>query len=92
MHVRLMADYASDGVWNSHGAMIDRNTLPISKDLDGAIGSWCRDFEASELYLPAEDRTVPFDIEAFNERGARLAVWLSRELPNWTIVHQPSGR
>lgn len=89
MFVKLMADYSSDGVWNAGGAMMDRESLPISQDLKDAIGRWCIDYESSQFYLGPEDRTVTFDTVAFNARGQELARQLVRELPDWTVGYSP---
>lgn len=89
MFVKLMADYSSDGVWASSGAMMNRDSLPIGQDLKDAIERWCLDYESSQFYLPPEERTVDFDVASFNARGEELAKQLSRELPGWTVVHFP---
>ncbi len=88
-YVKLMADYSSDGVWASSGAMMDRDSLPIGQDLKDAIERWCLDYEKSQFYLSPDDRTVDFDVTSFNARGEELAKQLSRELPGWTVVHFP---
>jgi len=89
--VRLMADYSSDGVWNAGGAMMDRDSLPVSQDLRDAIERWCIDYEGSQFYRGRSDRTVDFDTASFNARGAALAVRLRVELPGWTVVHAPQN-
>lgn len=87
--VRLMADYASDGVWNRRGSGIDLADLPISRSLRDAIAAWCADYETSEFYLEPAMRTVGFDVAGFNARGEELARQLSVELPGWLVTHRP---
>lgn len=89
MFVRLMADYSSDGVWNESGAMMDRDDLPVSQSLKDDIAAWCRDYETSQFYLGADERTVVFDTASFNARGVELTNRLRSELPTWTVVHRP---
>jgi hypothetical protein len=89
--VRLMADYSSDGVWNAGGAMMDRDSLPVSQELRDAIERWCIDYEASQFYRGRGDRTVDFDTASFNARGEALAIRLRDELPGWTVVHAPQN-
>ena len=88
-YIRLMADYASDGVWSESGAMADRDTLPIGSDLKAEIARWCADYEESQFYLDPGERSVDFDAEAFNSRGEAIAERLRDELPGWRVEHQP---
>ena len=71
------------------GVMIDRDELPISQELKDAIERWCHDYEHSQFYLSPEERTIDFDVAAFNLRGEELARQLRLELPEWTVVHRP---
>ncbi len=88
MHVTLMADYSSDGVWNAHGAGMGLDALPIPAELKEDIARWCLDYEESEFFLDPGDRTHPFDVASFDARGEALAVRLRSALPGWTIVHR----
>lgn len=86
--IRLMADYASDGIWNGRGSGMDIGLLPISQSLRSAITDWCLDYEASQFYLEPALQTVDFDVDSFNARGEDLARRLSVELPGWLVTHR----
>lgn len=92
MHVTLMADYSSDGVWNARGSGLDRDALPIPAELKKDIARWCLDYEESEFFLDPEDRTRPFDVASFDARGEDLASRLRAALPGWTVVHRGAAR
>jgi hypothetical protein len=92
MHVTLMADYSSDGVWNARGAGMDRDALPIPENLKEDIARWCLDYEESEFFLDPEDRARPFDAASFDARGEDLARRLRAALPCWTVVHRGAAR
>jgi hypothetical protein len=88
MYIKLMADYASDGVWDENGAMLDRDELPITGELLRDITDWCNRYESSQFYYSTEERTRDFDTRAHNAQGEILARRLQEELPDWTVKFQ----
>lgn len=83
--VRLMAEYASDGVWESDGCPGDTEELPISEALRADILAWVDWYERDcDDGLP-DPR--PFPREQFAAHGLTLARRLKAELPDWTVVY-----
>jgi uncharacterized protein involved in propanediol utilization len=85
--VRVMADYSSDGLWRRDGAMFSRSDLPVSAGLAARHAAWCAAYEASEFYMPEEEREKEFDLAAFAAEGLAIARAIKAELPDWTLVY-----
>jgi hypothetical protein len=83
--VRIMGDFAADGVWNKQGALCDLDDLPVSDALKRRIAAWM------DWYDRGADRSdrnaVPFDVRVFSEQGLEIARDVKRELPDWTVVY-----
>lgn len=86
-YVKLMADYASSGVWESDGLMMDSDDLPISNRIKEMIFRWMCWYEESQFFLPPEERTVDFDIQNFSKIGEQIAKEIKLELSDWTVVY-----
>ena len=85
--VRVMTDYSSDGLWRRDGLMMSRADLPVSDALRERYVAWCRRYEGSQFYMPVEERTAEFDVEAFAAEGLEIARAVKAELPDWTVVY-----
>ncbi len=85
--VRVMADYASDGLWSRDGVMMSREDLPVTSGLRERHKAWCGRYEDSEFFVGPEQRTVAFDVDAFSAEGLEIARAVKAELPDWTVVY-----
>lgn len=67
--------------------MMSRKDLPVSDALRECHAALCRWYEDSQFYMPAAERTVEFDVEAFSAEGFEIARAIAAELPGWTVVY-----
>lgn len=84
--VRLMCDFAADGVWNSKGEGCSADSLPISRALLERVRAWQAWFER-DAWDGSSDLRPPFDVLAFSAEGLVIARDMKRELPDWTVVY-----
>lgn len=84
-YVKIMADYASDGVWAKDGCSVPATWLPVSNGLLDRLAKWCQWYEDSEFYMPSDGRKEPFDVAAFTKEGLAIAKAVKSELPSWTV-------
>ena len=80
-YVKLMADYCSDGVWNSDGASISIDSLSIPFWLKSMILDW------QAVYDVQSFENENFDIDSFSKDGYALAVKLKQNLPDFTVEY-----
>lgn len=88
--VRIMADFAAEGVWNKDGAGESIDQLPITQTLRDRAMAWQRWYEQCDDYFPPEARDDParkFDTKAFSQEGFQIAQAIKLELPDWTVVY-----
>jgi len=90
VRVRVFPDYTADPVWEDTG-MVDLDRLPVSARLVTALRGWAREWEA--LVGAEVSRYAIVDeaaLEAWQQRGPRLAQWLQRELGSDYLVEYVS--
>jgi len=91
--VRVMADYASDGLWDMDGLCASAEELPISELLQARLAAWCAWHDRDcEDYLPVDKRTSEFPVAEFTSEGLAIARAIKAELPDWTVVYLDESR
>ena len=86
--VRIMTDYASDGLWAKNGCGVDADSLPVSPTTRERLSAWCDKFQSTQFYLPPDQREKnEFDVIAHGSEGRAIARLVKSELPDWTVVY-----
>ena len=86
--VRVMCDFAAEGLWAKDGAGISMDELPLSREIKQRLLEWQDWFERDcEAYLPPEKRESNFDTAAFSKEGLEIARAIKSELPDWTVIY-----
>ena len=84
--LRVMAEYASSGIWVVGGCgpfrhgMISHEKLSLPRELANGFNEWI------DWYWDILDEDKPFDFEGFNSTGRALAIELKRFVGNDVIV------
>ncbi len=83
--VRVMADYAADGVWDSEGYAHTPDDLPLSDGLRADIRAWAAWYDRDcEDGMPDPK---PFPLDDFAAQGLALARRVKAALPDWTVIY-----
>lgn len=83
--VRIMADYCSDGVWDSEGCGCTVDDFPLSDGLRAAIRAWAEWYDRDCDDGMPDPR--PFPRAEFSAHGLALAHQVKAELPDWTVIY-----
>lgn len=86
--VRIMCDYAADGVWNRKGQACAADDLPVEANVLTMIRGWQAWYEYND---PAA-RNPPMDEMAHAAFGLFIARLVKRALPDWTVVYFDHGK
>ncbi|GJH17287.1 hypothetical protein CBA19CS22_12115 [Caballeronia novacaledonica] len=84
--VKVMPEYASNGIWHRDGIHAEPVELPISKSLLARLAQWSGWYNINDDYLPVDDRKNRLDWDKFEQEGVAIARAIKRELPEWTVV------
>jgi hypothetical protein len=87
--VRIMCDYAADGVWDKEGLPAFAEDLPVSPSLRAMLKAWQDWYEHCDLNEP--DPEV-FDLAAHSVMGLCVARLVKRALPDWTVIYYDECR
>ena len=82
--VRIMCDFAADGVWNIAGESICADSLPVDDALLDRIGRWQLNYD--ERADEADSPTPSFDLQAHDAEGLAIAHAVKAQLPEWTVI------
>ena len=90
LHLRVMADHASSGIWVIGGApppwrqgMVDHTALGLSEELTARFEAWITLYEQQEL-------DGKLDIDSFNREGLELAKSLKQVMgPDVYVEYEP---
>lgn len=83
-----MAEYSTDGLWDSEGFPLNFSDIKISEGLLVRLKYWTRWYEYNDDYLDESDRSTPvFDKNSFVAMGYDLAVALKFELHDYTVEY-----
>lgn len=82
--VRIMCDFAADGVWDKDGLSRCADELPLHFTILDMIRGWQEWYEFSDR---ADSGYPPFDLEAHSAFGLFIARMVKRALPDWTVVY-----
>lgn len=75
--VRVMCDFASEGVWSKDGAACSIEELPVSVGLRKLILEWQAEYEQENGHV----------VERFSADGLAIAKAVKAELPDWTVIY-----
>jgi hypothetical protein len=89
--IKLMADYYCHPLWHVSAdefGDIDPSDLPLSNELQAALGRWALTYDATLNMEAPQDSGFPSDAleESFKAEGRRLADCLRQELGNQYVV------
>lgn len=91
--VRVMCDFAADGLWAKSGGSVGPEDLPVSDDIKARLRKWQDYFERhNQSYLPPGERDTEFDVVAFSAEGLAIAKAIKAALPDWTVVYFDESR
>jgi hypothetical protein len=82
--VRIMADYAADGVWDKTGAGCCADELPIEPTLVERLRAWQAWFDDLS---DDNERNPDWDAAAFAREGLAIARAVKAALPDWTVIY-----
>ena len=80
-YVRIMAEYCSEGVWDSDGCAGTVDELPLPPDLQADIRAWAFWYDRDSLDNPI------FPVAEFATQGLALARRVKAELSAWIVVY-----
>jgi hypothetical protein len=82
--VLIMPDFCSEGVWDSEGAAILAEDIPVSASTQIALKLWsyCHDIT---IYPGSSYGREAIKVVA--EYGRRLAQAIKDEIPDWTVIY-----
>lgn len=92
VYVRVMAEYASNGIWHFDGMHMDPEELPVSDDLKARLEQWADWYNINDDFKPPEERQNRLDWGKFNAEGLQIAQAIKRELLHWTVVWSDEER
>jgi hypothetical protein len=90
--VRVMCDFAADGVWTRDGAADCVVSLPINLDLMNRILRWQGVFEETDRSLPEPFEWTDEELTAFAQEGLAIAIEMKQQLPGWTVIYHDASR
>lgn len=85
-YIRVMPDYASNGIWHRQGIHAEPDELPISKSLHEWLAAWANRYDINDDFLPESERKNRLDWSEFTSEGLAIARAIKAELPDWTVV------
>jgi len=87
--VRIMCDYAADGVWDDDGVACCPEDLPLPADLAARIHDWQAWYDRDCTdYLPVNG----LDVISFSMVGLAIAQAVKIALPEWTVVYYDEAK
>jgi hypothetical protein len=90
--VRVMCDFAADGVWTRDGAADNVVFLPITPDLMNRILCWQGVFEDTEPSCGQPFEWKAEELQAFAQEGLAIAIEMKRQLPGWAVIYHDESR
>lgn len=82
--VRILCDFAAEGVWNRDGSAGLVDDLPVSPSLKKRITAWQDTYEA--IYRWDRKPSIQ-ELTSFAGEGLEIARDVKRQLPHWTVVY-----